>query len=69
MARNKNHSAVVRVESAEDLRYGIDENGRLAYEVFDDRVDQYPPAPRNVSGRRSVNSVHTMSQNGICQRF
>ena len=42
MARNKNHSAVVRVESAEDLRYGIDENGRLAYEVFDDRVVQSP---------------------------
>ena len=42
MARRKNRSVVVRYDSAEDLRYGINENDRQVYEVFDDRVVQSP---------------------------
>ena len=42
MARRKNGSVVVRDDSAEDLRYGINENDRQVYEVFDDRVVQSP---------------------------
>lgn len=38
MGRRRNRSALVRDESAEDLRCGIDESGRHVYEVFDDRV-------------------------------
>ena len=38
MARRKNRPVVVRDESAEDLRCGIDESGRRVHEAFDERV-------------------------------